>query len=62
VRLRVHPDLVRLRVHSFRSVEVRAGVCQDPVAEGNCVTVRWGGEQPEANWRSAGWRTRFGGV
>jgi len=33
---------------------------QSLVAEGNCVIVRWGGEQPEVNWRSAGLRTRFG--
>ena len=35
-------------------MRVRVGVSQDSVAEGNCVIVRWGGEQPEANWRSAG--------
>jgi len=28
------------------------GRCPDPVAEGNCVTARWGGEQPEANMQS----------
>jgi len=43
-------------------VEVRVGVSQDSVAEGNCVTVRWGGEQPEANWQSVIKWTRFGGT
>jgi hypothetical protein len=32
------------------------------VAESNCVTMRWGGKQLEANDRSAGARTRFGGM
>ena len=31
------------------------------VAEGNCVAVRRGGEQPKAKGRSVGGRTRFGG-
>ena len=43
-------------------VKVRVGVCHNSVAEGNCVAVRWGGEQPEANLRSVAKRTRFGGV
>jgi len=47
------------RLHS--RVKVLVGESQNPVAEGNCVAVRRGGEQPEANWRSAGIRTRFGG-
>ena len=42
-------------------MKVRAGVCHSSVAEGNCVVVRRGGEQPEANCRSVGERTRFGG-
>ena len=43
------------RVATLRStVEVRVGVSQDSVAEGNCVVARRGGKQPEANWRSAG--------
>jgi hypothetical protein len=37
-----------------------SGRCPFPVAEGNCVTVRWGGEQPTANMQSVGGRTRFG--
>ena len=43
-------------------VKVRAGVSHSPVAEGNCVAARRGGEQPEANWRSVVKRTRFGGA
>ena len=43
-------------------VKVRARVCHSPVAEGNCVAMRLGGEQPEANCRSAVKRTRVGGV
>ena len=35
-------------------MRVRVGVSQGPVAEGNCVIARWGGEQLEANWRSVG--------
>ena len=35
-------------------MRVRVRVSQGPVAESNCVTARWGGEQLEANWRSAG--------
>jgi hypothetical protein len=35
-------------------------VCRDRVAEGNCVAVRRGGEQPEANRQSVGERIRFG--
>ena len=30
------------------------GECPLPVAEGNCVAVRRGGEQPEANMQSVG--------
>jgi putative transposase len=37
-----------------------SGRCPLPVAEGNCVAVRRGGEQPEANLQSVGGRTRFG--
>src|SRR3970282_2708213 len=40
-------------------VKVHAGVCHNSVAEGNCVAARRGGEQPEANCRSVGGRTRF---
>ena len=47
-------DPVRSQAHTHSTVEVRAGVSQGPVAEGNCVVARRGGEQPEANWRSAG--------
>ena len=36
-----------------RGVRVPIGPAPRPVAEGNCVTVRWGGEQPEAKRRSA---------
>jgi hypothetical protein len=41
-------------------VGVPAKACRNFVAEGNCVAVRRGGEQPEANRRSEGARTRFG--
>src|SRR3989304_5209454 len=34
-------------------VRVPTGPAPRPVAEGNCVTVRWGGEQPEAKRWSA---------
>jgi hypothetical protein len=44
------------------AVEVRAGVSHSPVVEGNCVAVRRGGKQPEANLRSVVKRTRFGAV
>ena len=30
------------------------GLCPIPVVEGNCVAVRRGGEQPEANKQSVG--------
>jgi len=30
------------------------GLCPIPVAEGNCVAVRRGGEQPEVNMQSVG--------
>jgi hypothetical protein len=36
------------------------GRCPLSIAEGNCVVVRRGGEQPEANLRSVVKRTRFG--
>jgi hypothetical protein len=43
------------------TVKVRVGVCHSSVAEGNCVGLKQRGEQPEANCRSVGERTRFGG-
>jgi len=36
------------------------GRCPLPVAKGNCVAARRGGEQPEANLQSVVKRTRFG--
>jgi hypothetical protein len=36
------------------------GRCPLPVAEGNCVAARRGGEQPKANLQSVVKRTRFG--
>ena len=48
------PEFVRLCVLHIRSVQVRFRVTSSSVAEGNCVTVRWGGEQPEANDQSVG--------
>ena len=38
----------------FSKVKVLVGGSQNPEAEGNCVAARRGGEQPKANWRSAG--------
>jgi len=52
--------VVRPQWRLISTVEVCARVCHTSVAEGNCVTARWGGEQPEAKPRSAGGRTRFG--
>ena len=43
------------------TVEVSAGASQELEAEGNCVVARRGGEQLEANWRSARCRI-IGGV
>lgn len=54
--------VVRLQWRLISTVQVRVGVCHTSVAEGHCVTARWGGEQPEANSRSVGGRTRFGGM
>jgi hypothetical protein len=54
--------VVRLRWRLISTVEVRAGESHISVAESNCVTMRWGGKQLEANDRSAGARTRFGGM
>jgi hypothetical protein len=55
---RVSPRLCRGTVRPWRrvnsTVEVRVRGSQDPVAEGNCVAAKRGGEQPEANWQSAG--------
>src|SRR5262249_36012480 len=54
--------VVRLQWRLISTVQVRAGVCHTSVAEGYCVTARWGGKQLEANPRSVGCRTRFGGM
>ncbi len=54
-RTLVLPDpYVRPRGRRINTVQVRAGVRHSSVANGNCVVVRRGGEQPEANCRSAG--------
>ncbi len=45
---------VRLRRRFISAVKVRTGVCHSSVAEGNCVAVRRGGEQPEAKSQSVG--------
>lgn len=45
---------VRLERRTIRTVKDRPRVSRNPVAEGNCVTKRWGGEQPEAKHRSVG--------
>ena len=54
--------VVRPRWCFTSTVRVRVGGSYNSVAEGNCVAVKRGGEQPEANCRSAGGRTRFGGM
>src|SRR5215510_8025069 len=54
--------VVRLQWRLISTVQVRVGVCHTSVAEGDCVTARWGGKQLEANPRSVGGRTRFGGM
>ena len=46
--------VVRPRGRRISTVKVRVGVSHNLVAEGNCVVVRRGEEQPEANSRSAG--------
>jgi hypothetical protein len=48
------PLPVRPRGRLISTVQVRVGVSRSSVAEGNCVVARRGGEQPEANCRSAG--------
>ena len=45
---------MRPRGRCISTVKVRVGVSHNLVAEGNCVVVRRGEEQPEANSRSAG--------
>ena len=45
---------VRPQWRQISMVQVHAGGSHSSVAEGNCVTARWGGKQPEANPRSAG--------
>ncbi len=46
--------VVRPRWRLISTVGVRVGASHVSVAEGHCVTARWGGEQPEANPRSVG--------
>ena len=45
--------MVRPRGRHISTVKVRVGGNHNSVAEGNCVVVRRGEEQPEANNRSA---------
>ena len=54
--------VVRPRGRRISTVKVRVGECYIFVAESNCVVVRRGEEQLEANNRSAAKRTRFGGM
>ena len=54
--------VVRPRGRRISTVKVRVGECHIFVAESNCVAVRRGEEQLEANNRSAAKRTRFGGM
>ncbi len=56
------PALVRLGGRLISTVKVRVMVNHSHVAEGNCVAMRRGGEQPEAKRWSVGKRTRFGGM
>jgi len=46
--------VVRPRGCRINTVQVRVGECHSSVAEGNCVVVRRGEKQLEANYRSAG--------
>jgi hypothetical protein len=46
--------LVRPRGQYISRVKVPVGVSHNVVAESNCVTVRWGGEQLEAKGQSVG--------
>ena len=46
--------VVRLQWRLISMVQVRVGVCHPSVAEGDCVTARWGGKPLEANPRSVG--------
>ena len=47
-------SVVRPRWRHISTVKVRVRVYHSSVAESNCVVVRRGGEQLEANCRSAG--------
>jgi hypothetical protein len=53
------PSCVRKRALSGRCKSI-LGLPTKPEAGGNCVIVRWGGEQPEAKQQSVERRTRFG--
>ncbi len=46
--------VVRPRGRRINTVQVRVGASHNSVAEGNCVVVRRGEKQLEANYRSAG--------
>jgi hypothetical protein len=46
--------MVRLQRRFNSTVKVRTGASHNPVAEGDCVAARRGGEQPEANDQSVG--------
>ena len=55
--LKVRPKggyVVRPQWRLISTVKVRVGASHNSEAEGNCVTARWGGKQPEANSRSVG--------
>ena len=47
-------DLVRLRAHSIREVQVLSRYTLQTVANCNCVAVKRGGEQQEVNDQSVG--------
>jgi hypothetical protein len=46
--------IVRLCANHIRQVKVLFRVSFSSVAKGNCVTARWGGEQPKAKDQSVG--------
>jgi hypothetical protein len=55
------PAIVRLQACHIREVQVPfRDTCFRSVADRNCVIVRWGGEQREANGPSVVTQTRFG--
>jgi hypothetical protein len=55
VMARLVRAIVRSQAYHIREVKVPfRDSCFHPVADRNCVTARWGGEQREANGQSVG--------